>query len=187
LLAEFAGGVGLAAVELGKQLGLRVIALASSESKLAAARAKGADEIVPYANPDGSFRGFRETIKALTDGRGADIIYDPVGGDAFDESERCIAWGGRLLIVGFASGRISKIDANRPLIKGYAVIGVRAGEFGRREPEKAREDTAALHRLAEDGRLRPHIYARFKLSEANAAQALLADRKATGKVVLEMG
>ena len=174
-----AGGVGLAAVDLAKQLGAHVIATASTEEKRALARAKGADHALPAT-------GFREEVKALTEGRGADIIYDPVGGDVFDESVRCIAWGGRLLIIGFTSGRIPNISVNMPLIKGFSVVGVRAGEFGRRDPEKGRENIEFLDRMAEEGKIKPHIGAVLPLERAIEGLALLKDRKALGKVVVEI-
>jgi len=173
-----AGGVGLAAVDLGRLLGARVIATASSEEKRAFLKAYGADHVLPSA-------GFREAVKGLTGGRGADVVYDPVGGDAFDESTRCIAFGGRLLVVGFASGRIPSISANIPLIKGFSVIGVRAGEYGRNDPEKGRENIAAIDALLAEGKLHPHIGARFPLENAVDAMRVLADRKAIGKVIVE--
>ena len=178
LVLGAAGGVGLAAVDMGKVLGAQVIATASSEEKRAFLKDYGADHVLPAA-------GFREAVKALTDGRGADVIYDPVGGDAFDESTRCIAFGGRLLVVGFASGRIPSINANIPLIKGFSVVGVRAGEYGRHYPEKGRENIAAIDALLAEGKVRPHIGARFPLERAVDAMRMLADRKAIGKVVIE--
>ena len=186
LVTGASGGVGLAAVELGKHLGAQVIACAGSDEKLAIVKSRGADHVINYTKADGTLGGFRDHVKALTKGRGADVIYDPVGGDVFDEATHCIAWDGRLLVIGFAGGRISRLDVNWPLIKGYSVVGVRAGEFGRRDPVKGAENLAALHRLAESGALRPHIHAILPLSQANEAQALLADRKVVGKVVLEM-
>ncbi len=124
-----AGGMGLAAVDLGKLLGARVIATASTEEKRAFLKSYGADHALPS-------QGFREAVKELTAGQGANVIYDPVGGDVFDESVRCIAFDGRLLVVGFTSGRIPSISVNMPLIKGFSVVGVRAGEYGRKFPEK---------------------------------------------------
>ena len=121
----------------------------------------------------------------LTDGRGADVIYDPVGGDAFDESTRCIAFGGRLLIVGFASGRIPSVSVNIPLIKGFSVIGVRAGEYGRHNPAKGRENIAAIDALLADDKVYPHVSARFPLEKAVEAMQMLAARKAIGKVIVE--
>ena len=130
-------------------------------------------------------RGFRDAVKELTGGRGADVIFDPGGGDVFDESVHCIAFGGRLLVVGFASGRIPSINANMPLIKGFSVVGVRAGEYGRQFPEKGRENIAAIDALLAAGKVRPHIHARFPLERAVEAMQVLADRKAIGKVVIE--
>jgi NADPH2:quinone reductase len=173
-----AGGVGLAAVDLGKVLGAHVIATASSEEKRAFLKIYGADQVLPAS-------GFREAVKELTDGRGADVIYDPVGGDVFDESTRCIAFNGRLLVVGFAGGRIPTIAANIPLIKGFSVVGVRAGEYGRKYPEKGRENIRAIDMILADGKLHPHIGARFPLARAVDAMQVLADRKAIGKVIVE--
>lgn len=173
-----AGGVGLAAVDLGLVLGARVIAAASTDKKRAFLKSYGAEHVVPAT-------GFRETVKQLTDGCGADVIYDPVGGDVFDESVRCIAFDGRLLVVGFASGRIPSVSVNMPLIKGFSVVGVRAGEYGRRFPEKGRENIAAIDKLLAEKKIRPHIGARFPLDRAVDALKLMADRKAIGKVVIE--
>src|SRR5204862_6497744 len=129
--------------------------------------------------------GFREVVKELTDGRGADVIYDPVGGDVFDESTRCIAFNGRLLVVGFASGRIPSIAANIPLIKGCSVVGLRAGEYGRRHPEKGRENIAAIDRLLAERKLRPHIGARCPLARAIDAMRSLSERTIIGKAIIE--
>jgi NADPH2:quinone reductase len=180
-----AGGVGLAAVALGRVLGAKVIATGGSDEKLAVVKSLGADHVINYSLGDGRMGGFRTAVKELTDGRGADVTFDPVGGDVFDESTHCINWGGRLLVIGFAGGRISKIDVNWPLIKGYSIIGVRAGEFGRRDPQAGRENIEALDAMAEQGLLKPHIFARLPLSQANEAQALLDQRKVIGKVVIE--
>jgi NADPH2:quinone reductase len=173
-----AGGVGLAAVDLGLLLGATVIATASSEEKRSFLKQYGAHQVLP------SF-GFRDQVKQLTDGRGADVIYDPVGGDVFDESTRCIAFDGRLLVVGFTSGRIPSISVNIPLIKGFSVVGVRAGEYGRRFPERGRENIAAIDRLLAEGKIRPHIGASFPLSDAVEAMRMLADRKIIGKAIIE--
>ena len=172
-----AGGTGLAAVDLGKMLGAKVIATASSETKRAFLKDYGADHVLPSS-------GFREAVKDLTGGRGADVIFDPVGGDVFDESARCIAFDGRLLVIGFTSGRIPSISVNMPLIKGYSVVGVRAGEYGRQFPEKGRENREAVAALAADGKIRPHVCAQFPLAETRAAMAMLQDRTAIGKVVV---
>ena len=173
-----AGGVGLAAVDLGRVFGAHVIATASNDEKRTFLKDYGADHVLPAT-------GFREAVKELTGGRGADVIYDPVGGDAFDESTRCIAFNGRLLVVGFAGGRIPTIAANIPLIKGFSVVGVRAGEYGRRFPEKGRENIAAIDALLAAGKLRPHIHARFPLSRTVEAMQMLTTRQAIGKTVIE--
>jgi len=173
-----AGGVGLAAVDLGRFLGATVIATASTDEKRAFLKDYGADHVLPSS-------GFREAVKELTGGRGADLIYDPVGGDVFDESVRCIAFGGRILIVGFTSGRIPSVSVNMPLIKGFSVVGVRAGEYGRKYPEKGRENIAAIDRLLAEGKIRPHIHARFPLDRAVDAMQMLTTRRVIGKVVVE--
>ena len=173
-----AGGVGLAAVDLGKVLGATVIATASSEEKRAFLKAYGADHTFPSS-------GFREAVKELTGGRGADVIYDPVGGDVFDESIRCINFNGRILIVGFTSGRIPSVSVNMPLIKGFSVVGVRAGEYGRKFPQKGRENIEAIDKLLADGEIRPHIHARFPLEQSVEAMHMLTTRQVIGKVVIE--
>jgi NADPH2:quinone reductase len=173
-----AGGVGLAAVDLGKALGARVIATASTDEKREFLKRYGADHVLPST-------GFREDVKTLTGGVGADVIYDPVGGDVFDESTRCIAFDGRLLVVGFTSGRVPTVSVNIPLIKGFSVMGMRAGEYGRKFPEKGRENIAALDAMLAEGKLHPHVCARFPLAQAVDAMRMLQDRKAIGKVILE--
>ena len=173
-----AGGVGLAAVDLGRLLGARVIATASTEEKRAFLSSYGADHVL-------SPSGFREQVKELTGGRGADVIYDPVGGDVFDESVRCIAFNGRLLVIGFTSGRIPSVNVNMPLIKGFSVVGVRAGEYGRHFPDRGRENVAAIDALLAEGKLHPHIGARFPLDKATDAMRLMKDRKIIGKAVIE--
>jgi NADPH2:quinone reductase len=172
-----AGGVGLAAVDLGKTLGARVIATASSEEKRAFLKSYGADHVLPAT-------GFRGPVKEITNG-GANVIYDPVGGDVFDESTRCIAFNGRIAIIGFTSGRIPSIGVNMPLIKGYSILGVRAGEYGRHFPDKGRENMEAITKLLAERRIRPHIHARFPLARAVDAMRLLQERKVIGKVVIE--
>jgi len=173
------GGVGLAAVDLGKQMGLKVIATSASDEKLATV-------VAEYA-PDAALNvthGFREQVKAITGGLGADIIYDPVGGDIFDESVRCIAFDGRLLVVGFTSGRIPSVSVNMPLIKGFSVVGVRAGEYGRKFPQKGRENAQAVWDLANSGKIRPRIHAELPLSQWREAFDLLAGRQVIGKAVI---
>jgi NADPH2:quinone reductase len=174
-----AGGVGLAAVDLGKALGARVIAASASDSKLALIGEAYAPEAL--INVTG---GFRDQVKALTGGRGADVIYDPVGGDVFDESVRCIAFDGRLLAVGFASGRIPTLSVNLPLIKGFSLMGVRAGEYGRQFPDKGRENLDAVWRLADQGLIRPRVHAELPLARWREAFDLLASRQVVGKAVI---
>ncbi|HUO93957.1 MAG TPA: NADPH:quinone oxidoreductase family protein [Rhizomicrobium sp.] len=172
-----AGGMGLAAVDLGKLLGARVIATASTAAKRDFLKSYGADHALPS-------QGFREAVKGMTGG-GADVIYDPVGGDVFDESVRCIGFNGRLLVVGFTSGRIPSVSVNMPLIKGFSVVGVRAGEYGRKFPEKGRENIAAIDRLLAEKKIRPHVGARFPLERAVDAMRTLKDRTIIGKAVIE--
>ncbi|HWT44296.1 MAG TPA: NADPH:quinone oxidoreductase family protein, partial [Sphingopyxis sp.] len=175
-----AGGVGLATVDLAKTRGARVIAVASSADKREAiARLYAPDAVISAGS------GFREEVKALTDGRGADVIFDPVGGDVFDESTRCIAFGGRLLVIGFASGRIPEVSVNMPLIKGFSVIGVRAGEYGRRFPDRGAENVSAIDALAATGKIRPHVHASLDLADWREGFAMLERRETVGKVVLK--
>lgn len=180
------GGVGMAAVDLGKRLGATVIATGGNDDKLAVVKARGADHVINYTQPDGSLGGFRDAVKALTDGRGADVVYDPVGGDVFDESMRCINWGGRILTIGFTSGRWPQAAVNLILIKQISVIGVRAGEYGRRNPARGRIVRDALHAMAAAGEIDPYVCAGFPLERAVDAMRLLADRKAVGKVVVTL-
>ena len=174
-----AGGVGLAAVDLGRHLGAKIIATASSDDKLAVIQEKFAPEAVLNVRD-----GFREQVKQLTDG-GADVIYDPVGGDVFDESVRCIGWDGRLLVVGFADGRIPNIGVNMPLIKGFSVVGVRAGEYGRRNPQKGQENQAAIWQLAAQGKISPHVHARLPLTDWRDGFAMMGKREIVGRVIFE--
>ncbi|WP_420806452.1 NADPH:quinone oxidoreductase family protein [Novosphingobium fuchskuhlense] len=174
-----AGGVGLAAVDLGKALGLTVIAVASSAEKRAAVQRLYAPDHV-LAGPT----GIREQVLELTGGRGADLVYDPVGGDVFDEACRYTAFGGRLLVVGFAGGRIAEVRTNIPLIKGFSVVGVRAGEYGRRFPERGREDMAAVMRLAEEGRIRPHVHSAVPLADWREAYLAMRERRVIGRTVI---
>jgi NADPH2:quinone reductase len=174
------GGVGLAAVEIGKLLGATVIAAASSEEKLAIAKAKGADHLVLYSREP-----FRDAVKRLTDGRGADVVFDPVGGEIFENSVRCIAWGARLLVVGFTGG-IGLARTNLLLIKGASVLGVRAGEAVRKDPALGVTRIEALTEWAEAGKVRPNISHRLPLEDYAKAMRLLVDRKAIGRVALVM-
>jgi NADPH2:quinone reductase len=174
-----AGGVGLAAVDLAQIMGAKVIAASASDHKLEViAREYAPDATVNVTN------GFRERVKELTGGRGADVIYDPVGGDVFDESIRCIAFGGRILSIGFTSGRLPVLPVNIALIKGFSVMGVRAGEYGRQNPEKGRENHEAIWKLADEGKVRPRVDAEYGLNDWRKAFDSLADRKVIGKTVI---
>ncbi len=175
------GGVGLAAVEIGKLLGATVIAAASSEEKLAVAKAKGADHLVLYPREP-----FRDAVKRITEGHGADVVFDPVGGEILENSLRCIAWGARILVVGFTGG-VGLARTNLLLIKGASVIGVRAGEAARRNPAMANARTRALLQWAAAGKVRPHLSYRLPLSEHAQAMRLLIERKAIGRVALTIG
>jgi NADPH2:quinone reductase len=174
-----AGGVGLAAVDLAQVMGAHVIAASASDHKLAVIAA----EYAPDATVNVT-QGFRERVKEITGGRGADVIYDPVGGDVFDESLRCIAFGGRILSIGFTSGRLPVLPVNIALIKGFSVIGVRAGEYGRQFPDKGRENHEAIWKLAEAGKVKPRVDAEYPLSDWRAAFDSLADRKVIGKTIV---
>ncbi|HEY3074349.1 MAG TPA: NADPH:quinone oxidoreductase family protein [Burkholderiales bacterium] len=182
LVLGAAGGVGLAAIEIGKALGARVIACASSEDKLAVCREHGADATLNYATED-----LRERVKALTEGRGVDVVYDAVGGAYTEPAFRSLAWRGRLLVVGFAAGEIPKLPLNLALLKGAAVVGVFWGDFARREPKAFADSVRQLARWYAEGRLRPHVSQMLPLERAAEAIQLLASRKAKGKVVLTMG
>ncbi|QIG93043.1 NADPH:quinone oxidoreductase family protein [Bradyrhizobium sp. 6(2017)] len=172
------GGVGLAAVEIGKLLGATVIAAASSEEKLAIAKARGADHLVLYAREP-----FRDAVKRLTDGRGADVVFDPVGGEVFENSMRCINWGARILVVGFTGG-IGLARTNLLMIKGASVLGVRAGEAVRKNPALGEVRFKALSEWAEAGRVRPNISHRLPLEDYAKAMRLLIERRAIGRVAL---
>src|SRR5437763_2420224 len=175
------GGVGLAAVEMGKMLGATVIAAASSEEKLAVAKARGADHLVLYEREP-----FRDAVKRITEGRGADVVFDPVGGEMFENSMRCIAWGARLLVIGFTGG-IGLAKTNLLLMKGASVLGVRAGEAVRRNPALGEVRIKALTEWAEAGKVRPNVSHRLPLEDYAKAMRLLIDRKAIGRVALVMG
>jgi NADPH2:quinone reductase len=174
------GGVGLAAVEIGKLLGATVIAAASSEEKLAVARAKGADHGVLYGREP-----FRDAVKRITDGRGVDVVFDPVGGEVFENSLRCIAWGARILVIGFTGG-IGLARTNLLLVKGASVLGVRAGEAARKNPALGEVRLKALTAWAEAGKIRPHISHQLPLEDYAQAMQLLIERKAIGRVALTM-
>lgn len=182
LVLGAAGGVGLAAVELGKAMGARVIAAASSEDKLALCRAHGASDTIDYSRED-----LRERIKQLTDGRGVDVVYDPVGGDYSEPALRGMAWNGRFLVVGFAAGRIPSLPLNLPLLKGCAIVGVFWGAFTRNEPQRNAANLAELMQWIGEGKLKPHVSATYRLERAADALNDLLQRKVQGKAVLLTG
>jgi NADPH2:quinone reductase len=182
LVLGAAGGVGVAAIEIGKAMGARVIACASSDEKLAVCRQHGADETINYATED-----LRERIKALAGGKGVDVIYDAVGGPYSEPAFRSIAWRGRHLVIGFAAGDIPKLPLNLALLKGASVVGVFWGDFTRREPQVFAESARQLGRWYREGKLKPHVSATFPLAKAAEAMNLLASRKAKGKVVIRIG
>jgi len=180
LVTGAAGGVGLAAVELGRILGATVIACASTEAKRAAALAAGANAVIGYD-------ALRSEVKQITDGRGVDVVYEPVGGDCFDEALRCLAPFGRMLVIGFAGGRIPAVAVNYVLLKQISVVGVRAGEFGRVDPAAGRRVTAKLLQLAEAGRLHPRVHTRLPFESLGQAFSVLSSRQAIGRVVIDLG
>jgi len=181
LVLGAAGGVGLAAVELGKAMGARVIAAASSADKLEAARRSGADELIDYSDGE-----LKEKVKALTGGAGADVIYDPVGGDLFQQCLRCINWYGRLLVIGFAGGEIPKVPANLILLKSCSVVGVFYGAWSAREPVEAASNFQEILGFYERGLIKPMIGREYPLSEYAAALRCLMNREAIGKVVVNV-
>jgi NADPH2:quinone reductase len=179
LVLGAAGGVGLAAVEIGKAIGARVIACASSDEKLAACRAHGADETINYATED-----LRERIKAIAGANGVDVVYDAVGGQYTEPALRSTAWRGRLLVVGFAAGDIPRIPLNLTLLKGCSIVGVFWGDFARREPERFALRVKQLGEWFQQGKLKPHVSATLPLDRAVEALQMMASRKVIGKVVL---
>ncbi|UVJ44223.1 NADPH:quinone oxidoreductase family protein [Pseudomonas sp. LS1212] len=181
LVLGASGGVGLAAVEIGKAMGARVIAAASSAEKLAVAKAAGADELINYSETN-----LKDEIKRLTDGNGVDVIYDPVGGDLFDQAIRSIAWNGRLLVVGFASGRIPELPVNLALLKGAAVIGVFWGSFAQRQPADNAANFKELFGWYGEGKLKPLVSQMYPLERAGEAIDALGQRKTVGKVVVQV-
>ncbi|MEE8245933.1 MAG: NADPH:quinone oxidoreductase family protein [Alphaproteobacteria bacterium] len=176
-----AGGVGLSMVEVGKAMGARVIATAGTEEKLRAAKSHGADEVINYVENE-----FRDAVKDLTDGKGADVICDPVGGDVFDQSLRCINWGGRLLVIGFASGRIASAPANLVLLKGCSLVGVFWGSYIERDPEGNAANFERIFQWWREGAIKPHISHTFPLAQASDALYALLERKVIGKAVLKI-
>jgi NADPH2:quinone reductase len=173
------GGVGLAAVELGKAMGARVIACASSDDKLAFAKKHGADDTINYASDD-----LKEALRRVTGGKGADVIYDPVGGAYAEQALRSIAWQGRFLVVGFAAGEIPKIPLNLALLKGCDIVGVFWGSFVERDPAGHRANTRQILDWVVSGKLSAHVQATYPLADAATALKALAARKVMGKIVL---
>ncbi|MHB0851031.1 NADPH:quinone oxidoreductase family protein [Stutzerimonas nitrititolerans] len=182
LVLGASGGVGLAAVEIGKAMGARVIAAASTNEKLKIARKAGADELINYSEAS-----LRERLKELTDGQGVDVIYDPVGGKLFEEAFRSIAWNGRMLVVGFAAGgEIPALPANLPLLKGAALIGVFWGAFAQRQPQDNAANFKQLFAWYAEGKLKPLVSQTFALEQAAEAIDTLGQRKAVGKLVVKV-
>lgn len=182
LVLGAAGGVGSAAIEIGKAMGATVIAAASTDEKLEFCRDLGADMTINYATED-----LKSRVKELTDGRGVDVIYDPVGGELSELAFRSIAWKGRHLVIGFASGDIPKIPLNLPLLKGAEIVGVFWGSFTDREPEENLRNGAELFQMLSDGTLSPRVTNVYPLDEYESAFDLMASRRAKGKIILEMG
>ncbi len=181
LVLGASGGVGLAAVELGKLMGARVIAAASTDEKLDLCREYGADQTINYSKMD-----LKTTIKELTGGKGADVIYDPVGGEYSEAAFRAIAWNGRFLVVGFAAGTIPKMPLNLPLLKGASIVGVFWGGFAIGNPKANMENTKALMQWYEEGKLKPHIHRIYKLEDTAKALEEMMNRKVRGKLVVQM-
>src|SRR5688500_2834074 len=182
LVLGAAGGVGLAAVEIGKALGARVIACASTDEKLAVCRDHGADATINYAAED-----LRERIRALTEGRGIDVVYDAVGGQYTEPAFRSLAWRGRHLVIGFAAGEIPKLPLNLALLKGASVVGVFWGDFARRQPKEFAQSIGQLSRWYAEGKLKPHVSQTMPLEKAAEALKLMAARQVKGKLVLTVG
>ena len=181
LVLGASGGVGLAAVELGKIMGARVIAAASSDEKLEFIKRLNPDEIINYGDGE-----LKEKVKALTNDRGADVIYDPVGGDLFDQCCRCINWNGRLLVIGFTSGRIPECKANLALLKGSSMVGVFLGRFRKEEPAEYEQNFKELMQLYDEDKLRPIVTESFAMEDYVAAFNVFTERKVLGKVTLEI-
>ncbi|HRD86301.1 MAG TPA: NADPH:quinone oxidoreductase family protein, partial [Rubrivivax sp.] len=179
LVLGAAGGVGLSAVEIGKAVGATVIAAASSDDKLAVCKAHGADVLINYSTQD-----LREAVKSATSGKGPDVVYDPVGGAYAEPAFRSIAWRGRYLVIGFADGEIPRLPLNLPLLKGASLVGVFWGEFVKREPKANQAAMRQMLGWMAEGKLRPHVSARYGLHEVSQAMNALLQRKATGKVVV---
>lgn len=181
LVLGASGGVGLAAVELGKVMGARVIAAASTDDKLALCKEYGADEVINYKTEN-----LKERIKALTNGKGADVVYDPVGGDYSEAALRATAWEGRFLVVGFAAGEIPKIPLNLTLLKGCQIVGVFWGSFAAQFPNENMQNILELMKWYTEGKLKPHIHGVYPLAESSAALEEMMNRKVKGKIIIGM-
>jgi len=181
LVLGASGGVGMAAVELGKLMGARVIAAASSDEKLDFIKQADPDELLNYGDGD-----LKEKVKALTDDKGADVIYDPVGGNLFDQATRCINWNGRILVVGFTSGRIPEYKANLALLKGASMVGVFLGRFRKEEPEAYEQNFNELLDMYRAGKLKPVVTQAFALEDYVAAFSVFTERRAMGKVIIDV-
>jgi NADPH2:quinone reductase len=179
LILGAAGGIGIAAIELAKALGARVIAAASSAEKLATCRAKGADEVINYRE-----QNLRDEIKRITGGKGVDVVVDPVGGDHAEQALRSMAWRGRYLVVGFTDGQIPRLPLNLVLLKGCAIVGVFWGDFVAREPQAAQTDLQDLVAMLARGQIQPLISARYSLQDASKAILELSQRRAQGKLIV---
>ena len=179
LVLGASGGVGLAAIQLGKAMGATVIAAASNPEKLSACQENGADYVINYAQDD-----LRQSVKEITKGRGVDVIYDPVGGSFSEKALRDMSWGGRFLVVGFAAGEIPKVPLNIPLLKGCSVLGVFWGEFTKREPEANKQNNKELMNLFDQGKISPHLHRVYPLEKAGEALNELLQKRVIGKVVL---
>src|SRR5690606_12308963 len=179
LVLGAAGGVGIAAVQIGRSMGARVIACASSEEKLALCRAQGADDTIDYVREN-----LRERIAALTGGRGPDVIYDPVGGELTEQAFRSIAWEGRHLVIGFAAGEIPRMPLNRPLLRPASLVGAYWGAFIQRDARRTREHMQELFALHASGKVRPPVTQRYRLEEAGKALRDVMERRVKGKVVI---
>jgi NADPH2:quinone reductase len=179
LVLGAAGGVGLAAIQLGKAMGARVIAAASSDAKLQVCKDNGADELINYGSED-----LRARVKLITEGKGVDVVYDPVGGPYSEPALRDMAWKGRFLVVGFAAGDIPKVPLNLALLKGCSIVGVFWGAFTRNEPDRNRENNWELMAMYAAGKIKPHIHATYPLERAAEALNEVLNKRVTGKVVL---
>lgn len=181
LVLGASGGVGLAAVELGNLMGAKVIAAASTDEKLALCKQYGADETINYSTQD-----LKTTIKEMTDGRGVDVVYDPVGGAYSESALRGTAWNGRFLVVGFAAGDIPKIPLNLPLLKGASIVGVFWGGFAMKNPKANMENTMTLMQWHAKGKLKPHIHAIYDLVDTAKALEEMTNRKVKGKLIVQV-